>query len=407
MRYSITGGTLEQVRSVGATGLKEAPKVGQIFAELNDNQVQRLISMGLQVKKIGKTSAAVMPPRPIEAFPTYSPYQFSVDLGYEDLRTITDPPLFGSGYNLAIIDTGIRETHDQINGQVVYSKNFTSDPMRDGFSHGTGVCSIAVIAAPECGILNLKVLDNSGEGTEEEAILAIDECIALRDEGSEFAPQVINLSLGTLDIGDYDSPIRAACRRAIAENIWVLAACGNSGPTPETIMSPACEKYVLAVGSVSYEPFSISPFSSRGPTREGLVKPDAVLFGQDLAIAGSGSDTEIVGKSGSSFSVALLSGMVVLLREAIDRTAVSGYPGYPEPAEAMGLSWDVLIDDYLPRVCAKPQGVPVGQSNDYGYGLPFGAFIRQVLVPVGIDLSTILSPMITLMFIGMMMKMVK
>ena len=65
--------------------------------------------------------------------------------------------------------------------------------------------------------------------------------------------------------------------------------------TPGTINCPACEQYVMAVGSAHYLPesntFVVSDFSSRGPTQEGLVKPDVVLFGEDIVVASSQSDT--------------------------------------------------------------------------------------------------------------------
>jgi subtilisin family serine protease len=406
MRYAIIGATVEQVIAAGGTDIQEARATGIIFATLTEEEADRLRAAGCHLSEVGKVKAPVLPPRPIEAYPTYSPYQFSVLLGYEGLRTITTPPLYGSGYNLAIIGSGIRETHEQVKGRVVYSKNFTTDPMRDGLSHDTGVCSIALVAAPQCNILNLKVLDDRGEGSEEAVVLAIDDLLTLCEQKSEYAPQVINLSLGSEDTGDPNAPMRVACRAAIDRDIWVFAAAGNGG-APGTMMSPACEKYVVAIGSISYEPFVISTFSSRGPTKEGLVKPDMVLFGQDLAVAGSGSDTEIVGKSGTSFATPVASGMAVLLREAIDRAAARAFPGYPEPREALGLSWQTLIDEYMPRVCLKPQGVPAGKDDDYGWGLPFGAFIRQVLQPAGVDLTPVVSMasmVLVLGFLGIVMR---
>ena len=53
--------------------------------------------------------------------------------------------------------------------------------MEDGFDHGTGVASIAVAIAPQCGMVNLKVIDNSGNGDEESVVMGIDEAISLWD----------------------------------------------------------------------------------------------------------------------------------------------------------------------------------------------------------------------------------
>ena len=410
MRYAIMGATVEQVKSVGATDIKEARSTGIIFATLTDEQVARLRSQGCTVSKVGEVRTAVMPPIvappvPVAAVPTYTPEQLVWAAGMEELRGITRPPLYGEGFNLAIIDSGIRETHTKINGRVVYRKNYTSDPMRDGFSHGTGVCSIALAVAPLCNVLNLKVLNDKGEGTEEDVVLAIADCIDLQDTEPSIAPSVLNLSLGAPDDGNPNNPLRVACRAAIDKGIWVVASAGNGGPAPGTITSPACERYVVAVGSAKYEPFQVSDFSSRGPTREGLIKPDGVLFGEDIVVASSESDTATTAKSGTSFATPFASGMVLCFLEGLYRRAVpiQEIPGvYPElgiwyftPADA--------IDKYFAGVTIKPQGVPAGKDNDYGYGLPFGPLVAQALgLRPAVDISAMLTPVVAIALLGMM-----
>ncbi len=237
MRYSIMGSTAQQVKQVGGIGLRETSSINIIFATLTGEQADKLRNMGFAVSKVEGTKTAVMPPAPVEAAPVYTPEQLSTVMGIEELRAVTDPKLYGSGFYLAIVDTGIRESHVKIAGRVVYSRNFTDFPMRDGFDHGTGVASVIVVVAPLCNILNIKVLGDNGEGTEEDAVLGIDHLITLHDEGSPYAPQVINLSFGTEDIGDQNDILRLVCRAAIAKGIWIVAAAGNGGPDTNTIMS--------------------------------------------------------------------------------------------------------------------------------------------------------------------------
>ncbi len=413
MRYAITGATIDQVRNVGAVDIKEARSTGIIFATLTEEQVGRLKSQGCTVTKIGEVKTAVMPPAPVAGMPTYTPEQLVQIAGLEDLRNISHPPLYGEGFNLAIVDTGIRSTHEKINGHVVYSKNYTSDPAGDGFDHGTGVASIALAVAPECNLLDFKVLNNKGQGTEEEVVLALDDIISMHDVGSEFAPHVINLSLGSLDDGNPNNILRIACRAALQRNIWVFAAAGNSGPAPGTITSPACERYVGAVGSAKYLPnqktFVVSNFSSRGPTLEGLIKPDALLFGEDIDMASSSSDTATTAKSGTSFSTPFASAMALTFLEGLQRRAelTQEIPGvYPE----LGIWYFTLadiIDRYLAGVSIKPQGVPAGKDNEYGYGLPFGPLILQTLgVKPAIDLSAMFTGMMAVMMMGMVVKMI-
>jgi len=62
--------------------------------------------------------------------------------------------------------------------------------------------------APLLYLLDIKVLDNRGEGTEEEVVMGIDEVLSLHDEGSAYAPWVINLSLGGPDDGSPFNPLR-------------------------------------------------------------------------------------------------------------------------------------------------------------------------------------------------------
>jgi serine protease AprX len=324
----------------------------------------------------------------------------------EDLRGISKPPLYGEGFNLAIVDSGIRETHEKIVGRVVYRKNYTSDPMRDGFNHGTGVCSVALAVAPLCNILNLKVLDDKGNGSEEDVILAIDDCIALHDTEPNIAPSVINLSLGAPDDGNPNSPLRVACRAAIEKGMWVMAAAGNSGPAASTILSPACERYVAAIGSAKYfaeeRAFMLSTFSSRGPTKEGLTKPDAIFFGEDIVMASSTGDTDTIAKSGTSFSTPFASGMSLLYHEGYQRLAVPTQPlagVYPELR--IWVPIQDMLDKYLPGFCIKPQGAPAEKDNDYGCGMPFGSFIAQAigLVPA-VDISAVVAPVVVIAMLG-------
>jgi len=259
MRYSITGATVEMVKNAGGNNIKEARSMGIIFATLTPEQADKLRSLGCQLNQVGEVKAATMPPIvsppiPVAAAPVYSPEQVLEIVGLDDLRSLMTPALYGDGFNLAIIDSGIRETHEKISGRVVYSKNYTSDPMRDGLDHGTGVCSVALVVAPLCNILNLKVLNDKGEGTEEDVVLAIADCIDLHDTEPNIAPSVINLSLGAPDDGNPDDMLRVACQAAIEKGIWVVASAGNSGPGTQTITNPACERYVVAIGSTKYIP---------------------------------------------------------------------------------------------------------------------------------------------------------
>ena len=423
MRYAVIskGLTISQlqgeVKRNGGRNLRVASASKQVFCDLEPAAVDKLKATGCIVSKVGGVKATIMPPIvtppvPVAAIPTYSPEELVWATGLEDLRFLTEPPLYGEGFNIAIIDTGIKETHTKINGRIIYSKNYTSDPMRDGFNHGTGVASIVTTVAPLCNILNLKVLNDKGEGTEEELTLAIDDCLAMYDAREEITPLVINLSLGTPDNGNPNSPLRVACRAAIERGIWVAAAAGNDGPSPSTILSPACEEYVFAVGSAKLDtPFTVSDFSGRGPTKEGLVKPEALMFGENIVVASRESNTATIAKSGTSFATPFMSAAALLYHEGWLKVKYVGEPfptmwtgRFPE-LEVLEVppNIDIIIDRYLGQISAKPQGVAFGKDNAYGYGIIAGGLIATALgIRPAVDISVMMSSLAPILGIGIL-----
>jgi len=413
MRYSIRNATASQIRQVGGKDIKETRVA--IFATLTEEQVAKLKASGCIVEKVGEVKPTVLPPAPVAAKPVYSPVELIYAAGINQIRELTIPPLYGEGFNVAVVGSGIRSTHEQIGGRVVYQKNYTTGPHKDGLDHDTGVASIVLTVVPNCNILDMKVLDSKGYGTEEQVVLALDDLISMHEAQSEFSPHVINLSLGGPDTGNPDEPMRAICREAINRGIFVFASAGNGGPTSGTVTSPACEGYVFAVGSIDpilsddrIVSFVASDFSSRGPTKENLVKPDSIFFGRDIVMASSASDTATVAKSGTSFSAPFASGAAVLFLEG-----EKYWGGQPPPAWWFMISPGVvpypmtpegLLDVFMPLVSVKPEGEPLGKDNSYGYGLPYGPLVLQYLgIRPAVDISTFLAGIMVVGMLGMIM----
>jgi len=174
-------------------------------------------------------------------------------------------------------------------------------------------------------------------------------------------------------------------------------------------MSPACERYVVAIGSAKYEPFVVSDFISRGPTEEGLVKPDAVSFGEDIVMASSDSDTATVAKSGTSFSTPFTSAMAILYHEGVLKWHGVQFTGEVPPGiypDITGLvSIEEMIDVYLPGICIKPEGIAAGKDYEYGYGLPFGPLVSQALMPrQAIDISGMVTAVAAIGMLGMVVR---
>jgi len=164
--------------------------------------------------------------------------------------------------------------------------------------------------------------------------------------------------------------VRTACRKASTEyGLDVIAAAGNSGPKMTTVMLPACDPEVIAVGAVETNgELAIWEKSSRGPTVQGETKPDFVIWGTNLEMASHQKDDEYIVKSGTSFAAPMLSGLAGLLWE-------SGRRAY---GEAWVFSWREA-KKLAPYFSTKPQDAPINKDNVYGFGLPaMGSMLGQV-----------------------------
>jgi len=416
MRYTIRKVTIDQVKQVGGGDIKETRVA--IFADLNPEQADKLRKLGAAVEPVKEVQSMVMPPAPapplpVAGVPTWSPSSLIYATGINQIREMTTPQLYGEGFNIAVVGTGIRETHEQIGGRVVYKQNYTSDPHEDAFDHETGVAAIIVTIVPLCNILDMKVLDSKGQGTSEQVVLAIDDLISLKENEAEYAPDVINLSLGSPDTGDPNDPLRAICREAIAHGIFVFASAGNGAPSIN-IMAPACEQHVFAVGSIDpivqndrIVSFTISDFSCRGPTMEGLVKPDGVFFGRDIELASSASDTATVAKSGTSFSAPFAAGACVLFLEGEKYWGGMEPPAWwfmVSPVEMpYPMTPEGLIDVFMPLTSVKPAGAPQNKDNEYGWGLPYGPLILERLgLRPAVAMAGVMETVVPILGIGLM-----
>ena len=238
----------------------------------------------------------------------------------------------GEGITVAIIDTGVAP-HDDLTkpiNRIIGFKDIINkkDNPYDDNGHGTHVAGIIagnglssrakyVGVAPKSNILVVKALDENGSGNTSDIIAAISYIVENKDK---YNIKVINLSLGTpANSPCHRDPLCKAVNMAVKSGITVVTAAGNSGPKEGTIMSPGISDSVITVGAVDDKRTidtsddEIAPFSSRGPTLEGLIKPDIVAPGVNIK---SISNTKIDGYSslsGTSMATPLVSGSVALL----------------------------------------------------------------------------------------------
>jgi membrane-bound transcription factor site-1 protease len=83
-----------------------------------------------------------------------------------------------------------------------------------------------------------------------------------------------------------------------ANNIIVVSAIGNDGPTYGTLNNPADQLDVIGVGGVNYKDV-IPSFSSRGmttwelPHGYGRIKPDILAFSESVVGSGLGGECKV------------------------------------------------------------------------------------------------------------------
>jgi serine protease AprX len=428
MRYAVIskGLSLDQIKAeamkVGARDIRVAPLLSQVFCEMTEEQAGNLAQKpGLKVKPVGKVAPDEAPLIAPPAGPPPASAPRAATVGglnlydtFNNLRQLYRPQLDGAGLTVALIDSGIRETHEALVDKVVHRANFSeSETMQDVFGHGTGVAYVIAGeygersgVAPGAKLMNLKALNDDGVGTDEMVVGAIEEVCELveaaRNQGlhptDPMYPNTINLSLGSDDDGDPDNPMRVACRIAVEKyGLQIIAAAGNSGPKLTTIMNPACDPKVVAVGGIKTWEFDIWEQSSRGPTKEGLTKPDFVCWAESIEVASHRGDSEYDLKSGTSFTAPILTGVDGLLWDLCRRV-------YGIDVRVTYYDWAQFAYAY----CVKPEGAPVAKDNTYGYGVPaVGVMVQRLMrpaMPVTAMMETMI-PMVLLM--GMMPMIIK
>ncbi len=201
----------------------------------------------------------------------------------------------GAGTTVAVLDTGIDATHPDLAGAVVGAQDFTGgDNPDDRQGHGTHVASIVTGeharyrgVAPDTRLLNGKVLDDTGSGTESTVLAGMEWAAA---QGAD----VVNMSLGG-DSSDGTDPLSQAVNRLTAETgtLFVIAA----GNEPGYVALPGAADAALTVGAVDRDD-ELWKNSGRGPRWDGAVKPDVTAPGVDIVAARAANSS--VGEPGQS-----------------------------------------------------------------------------------------------------------
>ncbi|PPK64681.1 S8 family serine peptidase [Actinokineospora auranticolor] len=229
--------------------------------------------------------------------------------------------LTGAGIKVAVVDTGVDETHPDLAGREIAQANFTDEDQVDRVGHGTHVASIIAGGGAKyrgvangAKILDAKVLGPIG-GSDSSVLAGIEWAVA---QGAD----IINMSLGATDTPGLDVLEEAVERLSAEKGVLFVVSAGNSGPTAHAIGSPGSAPSALTVGSVDRDD-SVSRFSSRGPGPDGSIKPEITAPGAGIVAAkaaqgriGDQVEPGYVALSGTSMAAPHVAGAAALLAQA-------------------------------------------------------------------------------------------
>lgn len=221
----------------------------------------------------------------------------------------------GSGIAVAVLDSGVSNHPDLTvakgpKSRIVYNRSFVGPGHDDHYGHGTHVAGIIGGngksstgfaythtfdgIAPNVNIVNLRVLDDKGDGRDSSVIAAIQAAIQLKNT---YNIRVMNLSLGRPVFESFtQDPLCQAVEAAWKAGITVVVAAGNDGRNDSfgnegygTISSPGNDPYVITVGAMktngtlTRSDDTIASYSAKGPTAvDHIIKPDIVAPGNRI-----------------------------------------------------------------------------------------------------------------------------
>lgn len=230
----------------------------------------------------------------------------------------------GKGIVVAVIDTGCAINHSDLKNNIIGGYNFTEEfggditIFEDTNGHGTHVAGIIagskngtgiVGVAPDAKLLILKALNQYGSGSINSVVEAIHYAIDWRGPIGEKV-RVISLSLGTKKP---DPNLHAAIKRAVANNILVVAASGNDGDgntKTNEYRYPGAFEEVIEVGAINKE-HKVAVFSNTNEFID-LYAPGENIYSSYL-------NNRYAILSGTSMATPHVSGAIALLIEEYEK----------------------------------------------------------------------------------------
>ncbi|WP_339146632.1 MULTISPECIES: S8 family serine peptidase [unclassified Sutcliffiella] len=252
--------------------------------------------------------------------------------------------LYGQGQVVAVADTGLdtgrndSSMHEAFRGKItaLYALG-RSNNSNDPNGHGTHVAG-SVLGngatnkgmAPQANLVFQSIMDSSGGLGGLPSNLS-----TLFSQAYTAGARIHTNSWGAAVNGAYTTDSRNVDDYVRKNDMAVLFAAGNEGPNSGTISAPGTAKNAITVGATeNYRPSfgsyadninHVAQFSSRGPTRDGRIKPDVMAPGTFILSARSSlapdssfwanHDSKYAYMGGTSMATPIVAGNVAQLRE--------------------------------------------------------------------------------------------
>lgn len=321
-------------------------------------------------------------------------------------------PIPGNGNMVAFAGAfGKNELHGTLCASAVAAQGVISDGAPPWKPAGSG--GMVQGLAPGAEIIQVGDIYKGGQAVFDALRFCAYGYDGLAGTGDE--PNIVNMSFGysTIRTGGWDFVSRFLGQLATeSPNVSFVAAAGNGAPGYGTVTAPAASPFALAVGAATqygstdvFEEIAsaaqitsgqIQPWSGRGPSALGMVKPDVAAVGAfatgDVPLGGYGAGAWATW-AGTSLASPMACGILALVYEAY-RQAHSSYPTWREARELLkSASTDLgyepfsqgagLLDAYRAvRAASESHGLTVSpdtwNAGDYR-GKVYEAFPRTVI----------------------------